>query len=374
MEGQEDQRAARRLAALIDHERDEIERRWLARVREDVAGAPGIELTHLRDGMPEYLAGLAALLVAPRATFERDAREVWAKVAREHGVTRMRIGFDIGQLVHEFVVLRQVIRAVAVDAGVAIDGPESILADILDAAIAAAVQAYVEARDHETKRRQAEYVAFLTHELRNPLGTAMLTASLLRRHVPQETRTLEKLERSHQRLSEMIDGVLLTEKLGAGTVESRPTNVDLGQILDDAVEVARSAAERKGLAFRIASVAGLCVHVDPLLTRTAIQHLAENAVRYAEKRGIDVAVEPRLDDVVIHVRNDCPALTAEEVRTLFEPFERTPTPEAGAGLGLVVARRAIEAQGGSIQAAQAGSSGCHFWITLPRHVVAPHPH
>lgn len=214
MEGQEDQGAARRLAALIDNARDEIERRWLARVREDVARAPGIELTQLRDGMREYLAGLAELLVAPPATFERDAREVWAKVAREHGVTRVRIGFDIRQLVHEFVVLRQVIRAVAVHAGIAIDGPESILADILDAAIAAAVQAYVEARDHDTKRRQAEYVAFLTHELRNPLGTAMLTASLLRRHVPQETGTLEKLERSHQRLSEMIDGVLLTEKLG----------------------------------------------------------------------------------------------------------------------------------------------------------------
>ena len=117
-------------------------------------------------------------------TFEQNAREDWSKVAREHGVTRVRIGFDIGQLVHEFVVLRHVIHAVAAERGLTLTGPTAILADILDAAIAAAVQAYVEARDHETKRTQAEHVAFLTHELRNPLGMATLTVSQLRRSCP----------------------------------------------------------------------------------------------------------------------------------------------------------------------------------------------
>src|SRR5438046_2810665 len=83
-------------------------------------------------------------------------RRVWLKVAREHGVTRVRLGFDIGQLVREFVILRHVIRDVSVARGC---GPEveAVLADVLDAAIGEAVAAYVEARDLEAQRKQAEH-------------------------------------------------------------------------------------------------------------------------------------------------------------------------------------------------------------------------
>src|SRR6478736_2707606 len=53
---------SRRLARAIDQNRDAIERRWLVRVKEDLDRCNGIELTHLRDGMPDYLAGLVRLL------------------------------------------------------------------------------------------------------------------------------------------------------------------------------------------------------------------------------------------------------------------------------------------------------------------------
>jgi hypothetical protein len=100
----------RRLGRLIEAAAPEIERRWLEQVRRDVAEAEGVELTQLRDGIPHYLSAMVSLLKQSKLdVLAGDASAAWADVAREHGITRVRIGFDISQLIHEFVVLRRVI-------------------------------------------------------------------------------------------------------------------------------------------------------------------------------------------------------------------------------------------------------------------------
>jgi signal transduction histidine kinase len=365
----EDSVAGRQLAALIDRNRGDIERRWLARAKKEAAGSA---LSQLRDGLLEYLEGLTSLLAGPSPARAEKVQRVWRKVAREHGITRARVRFDIGQLIHELVLLRHEIQRVGVENGVPMAGPDAILADVLDATIAAAVSTYVEARDMEARRLQAAHVAFLTHELRNPLAIAMLTASLLRRHLPPDERTtLEKLDRSHRRLSEMIDEVLLTEQLTAGEVTVRSTDVDLGEVVDAAVGAARAMAERKGLGFQISGAAGVRVRLDPLLTRAAVQNLAENAARFANSGEVQISVELDADDVLIHFRDECGGLPPQALRSILEPTPRPVGAPAGSGLGLLVARRAIEAQGGSVHAESAGLRTCHFWIRLPRRPSAP---
>src|SRR5688572_26185878 len=99
--------AGQRLGRIIGEHKSEIERRWLERVQRDIVKSSGVELTQLRDGIPDYLAALVDLLHVKRGLeLDRTARSAWEDVAREHGITRVRIGFDIGQLVHEFIVLR----------------------------------------------------------------------------------------------------------------------------------------------------------------------------------------------------------------------------------------------------------------------------
>src|SRR5690606_18427560 len=132
-----------------------------------------VELTQLRDGIPDYLAALGKLLTGGASKLDGDGSAIWSRIAREHGITRVRIGFDIDQLIHEFVVLRHVIRAVATEHGLPAIAAEASLADLIDAAISEAVRAYVGARDHDARRAQAENVGFITHELRNPLSTAV---------------------------------------------------------------------------------------------------------------------------------------------------------------------------------------------------------
>ncbi|MBX3261030.1 MAG: sensor histidine kinase [Labilithrix sp.] len=359
------------LGRVIERQRVDIERRWLERLEREIARAPEVALTHLRDGLPAYLEALAQLLLSNRTARQLSdgsgAEAAWADIAREHGITRVRIGFDITQLIHEFVVLRQVIRDVAEEHGVGDACAEAVLYDLLDAGIRVAVKSYVEARDYDARRRQAEHVGFLAHELRNPLSTAALAVSHLRRQAtPGQGRLLDVLERNLRRLGELIDGVLLTQRLEAGKVTCRPSELALGGVMDAALEGARTMASEKGLAFRASYDPEVRVRVDPDLTRAAVQNVADNAARYTDTGAVEISVDDREDHVVIHVRDTCHGISPEELRTIFEPFERGSTPKPGTGLGLAIARRAVEAQGGAIGAESPGPSGCHFWIRLPK--------
>jgi signal transduction histidine kinase len=287
-------------------------------------------------------------------------------VAREHGVTRVRIGFDITQLVHEFVVLRHVIWD-AVGGPILRDEEQAILADLLDAAISAAVKAYVDARDFQSRRAQAEGVAFVTHELRNPLNAAMAAAAHLRHHAPSDAQVgpLDRLDRAHRRLAELIDSVLLTQQLEAGEAAPNKVDLELRQVMEGALEAARKVAASKRLELRVNYDAAARITVDPMLTLSAVQNLADNAVKYTDTGAVEVSAEIAGAELTIHVRDNCDGLSPQELRTIFEPFKRGNTVKAGTGLGLAIARRAAEAQGGSIQAESSGPSGCHFWMTLP---------
>jgi signal transduction histidine kinase len=360
--------AKERLWQVIENRRDEIEQRWLEQVQRDVVKTPGVELTQLRDGMPDYLVALGKALKAESTGESMGERgeTAWSKVATDHGITRVRIGFDISQLVHEFVVLRRAIYEVAQKYDPGFDTSETPLTDLLDSAISVAVQAYVDARDHEARRAQAANIGFLIHELRQPVSTAMLTSTALRTAaVSEQLPVLDRLDRTLRRLADLIDGVLLTEKLEAGQVQLQPKAITLRQLMEP-VESLKKAAEQKGLQFHATYDPELTVVVDPTLTLSIVRNLIENAVKYTDEGVVDVSVTHTRDEFVLDVRDTCQGLSQEELRTIFEPFKRGSTDKAGTGLGLAIARRAAEAQGGSIHADSQGPSGCHFSVRLPR--------
>jgi signal transduction histidine kinase len=360
---------ARSWADVIESARPEIVARWLERVRSDVArGDQRTQPAQLRDAMDDYLVRLAGAL-RDDASADISGNAAWKEVAREHALTRVRIGFDIDQLVHEFILLRNTIAEVVTEHGVR-PGPgmASRLADLIEAAVAAAVSRYVQARDYQQRRVEAEHVGFITHELRNPLAAATLAAARLTRDIPPDSEqavTGDRLHRSLTRLAELIDKVLLTERLGAGQVAVQPAEVTLGTIMDDALRAARGEAARKGIVFEARYDATLTVRLDVALTVSAVQNLVDNAVKFTDEGIVDLEVDKTADGLEVHVRDTCPGISHEELSMIFEPFTRGTSNKPGSGLGLAIARQAIEAQGGSIDGESELEEGCHFWITLP---------
>ncbi|MDF2696413.1 MAG: histidine kinase [Labilithrix sp.] len=366
--GPEHERGEReRLADLILRCLEKVEKEWLERIK-PIVGDRRLSPSELRDSMPEYLARLADGLRGTDS-IEVGGSASWVGVAREHAETRVHLGFDIDQLVREFIVLRQVLFDLIEEQDVGIDVHQwARVADLIEGAIAAAVKSYVESRDWELRKQEAEHVGFITHELRNPLSTAVLGIDQLRRasaHSAQQDHTLDLIERSLRRLTELIDGILLIEKC-LHSIKPHPSVMTLGQLLENSVGAAKAAAEAKGLRFDAHFDPHLAVEADPELSASAIDNVLQNAVKYTDSGDVRVVAEDHAQDIELHVRDSCPGIPPEDLRTIFEPFRRGHSLKPGTGLGLAIARRAVEAQGGKIQAESGEGGGCHFWLTFPK--------
>jgi signal transduction histidine kinase len=358
------------LADAIVSRMDDIEQRWLARVREEVAARRSdVAPTDLKNAIREYLLGLADALRGEE-TLEEGGTAAWVEVAREHALTRVRLGFDIDQLVREFILLRRVLFEIAREEKlISNDLQSERLVDLIGAAIATSVRSYVESRDAAARRMQAEHIGFLTHELRNPLSAATLAAKRLRNRpdtVAAEQSALDVIDRGLDRMRSLIDGILLTQRMDAHEIDPHPVDLTLDKIVSDATRAADLEAKNKGIAFTAVYDPEIVVHVDPGLTESALQNIVDNAVKFTDHGRVQLIAEARDSDVLLHVYDNCDGVSAEELETIFEPFKRGHQGKAGTGLGLAIARRAIEAQRGQIGVESSGERGCHFWLTLPR--------
>lgn len=354
------------LADVILRRAQEVVDQWLEQVRADAAAAR-VPLTDLQDGIMDYLTRLSELLRGGLA-LDATGASAWADVAREHAITRVRLGFDVTQLFHEIVILRRTTTKALRDEGLLGGEQAERLMDLLDGAISESLKSYIDYRDYTTRRTEAEHIGFLTHELKNPLGAVVMAATQLRAESlsPHQQRLCEIIDRNLDRIRRMIEEALLTERLQVGEVEVRPVDVSLGQLLGDAVEVFRRAANDKQIGFAAVFDPDLMLRADPSLTLSATENLLDNAIKYTDAGAVTLHVEEHTDEVVVHVRDRCAGLSPEELRVIFEPFKRAHTRKPGSGLGLAIARRAIEAQGGTIHAESSAATGCHFWFTLPR--------
>ncbi len=368
---EEEQRLA--LAGVIERRWKEIVARWLVKARAE-AVSTGVGTSDLVDGMAGYLIHLAGALRERTVSSVRLATEAWAQTAQQHALNRVRLGFDVTELVRELVLLRHAVVEIIHEESAPLEAEQvALMADLVDIAIAASISAYVAARDLDTRRDQAEHVGFLTHELRNPLSAATMAVGELRRLLPVELRTgtlLDVAVRNLRRLANRVDDVLLVERLDAGKVEVHKADLVLANLFSDVIDTTRQEAAEKELPFRVDLDPSLRAYVDPRLTVSALECLLDNAVKYSRIRGgpVELLVEERSAEIVVHVRDACPGLTVEEMRVIFEPFRRVATGPTGSGLGLTIARRAIEAQGGVLTGESLPDAGCHFWFVLPNEV------
>ena len=356
------------LADRLSVLREAIERRWLQRVSAQL-NRQAMSETELRDSIPDYLVALVAGL--RKDDGDRLGTDAWAEVARKHALTRLHSGFDIDEVMREFEILRHVIMEVLQEERVAPTAEQgNRINNLIGGAIRAFVKSYVEHRDHESRSLQARHIGFITHELRTPLATAMAAGGQIRKYVAagkDPSRPLELLERNLKRMRDLIDDTLQEQRLEVGDVPYHPEQILLGELMDEATRGAQESAQQKGIELKFSFDPEVLMQVDRKLALSALQNIIENAVKFTDRGEIEVQVrdgEP--GEVVVDVVDECEGLSADEQRTLFEPFNRGHSVREGTGLGLAIARRAVEAHGKKIHVESDGRKGCHFWFALPR--------
>jgi signal transduction histidine kinase len=355
------------LHQMLADNRDEVMHRWNARIRGTLApeAMPTLELAN---HIPVFLDEIVSALRSDSGLSSRGPAPEDSTTAAGHGAQRLRLGFSLDSVVREYGALRDVIVETTRDAGATLTDRElQVLFEVTVTGIADAVTEYTHQRDAELVRQANEHFAFIAHELRNPLSSATMAFDLLKRtgQLPAENRSVGALERGLQRTSELIDQTLQIARVASG-IELRRQVTTLQALFEDVEMGAISEATSKEVEVRSSIDRDGRIAIDTRLVRSALGNLLRNAVKYTSPGSV-VELRGHVDQAssVIEVEDHCGGLEPGKVEEAFAPFVRFDDRQSGFGLGLAIAKQAVDAHGGSIRVQNLPGKGCIFVLELP---------
>ena len=225
----------------------------------------------------------------------------------------------------------------------------------------------------ETDRRKDEFLAMLSHELRNPLAPILHASELLGRGDAALARQArEIIQRQAAHLTRLVDDLLDVSRITRGTVRVERRTIDLEEVLNAAVDTWRHliAQRKQELTVELPKVP---IRLECDFTRLAqvIANLLHNAAKFTPEGGrIAISAEREDGEVVVRVRDTGMGLASEELDRVFDLFAQGPPPldrpEGGLGLGLTLARRLAELHGGTVEARSEGpGKGSEFAVRVP---------
>lgn len=228
----------------------------------------------------------------------------------------------------------------------------------------------------DADRRKDEFLATLSHELRNPLAPITNCIAILRRAAGDpllSERTVATLDRQVRYMVRLVDDLLDVSRITRNALILRKDNVELGAVISLAVEAFEPQAERAQQSLVVEVEPGPVMQVDGDRVRLVqiIGNLVSNACRYSDP-GTPITVSAWRDGkwAVVTVADKGLGIAADKLERIFEPFtqlqpalERS---QGGLGIGLHLARRLAVLHGGSLQAYSRGEGeGSQFELRLP---------
>jgi PAS domain S-box-containing protein len=232
-----------------------------------------------------------------------------------------------------------------------------------------------EALLRESDRRKDEFLAVLSHELRNPLAPIRNGVSVLSRAPagsPSWQRALEIIHRQSDQLTRLVDDLLDITRINRGKIRLQLARLDLVDVARRCVEDLRDDFQRRGVALTfLPPDAPIWVHGDAIRLSQTLGNLLQNAAKFTPAGG-----RAKLD---IRAHDDCVSLSVTDtgvgidptlLTQLFEPFMQGDAgldrSRGGLGLGLALVRSLVEMHGGHVQADSEGpGKGSCFTVTLP---------
>jgi signal transduction histidine kinase len=227
---------------------------------------------------------------------------------------------------------------------------------------------------------QMDFVAGISHELRTPLTVIHTAAYNLRGKLAANPAQVERygilIQQESGRLKLLVEQVLRFSGATAGRVIQNPEPLSVPDLLDETLESVKAVFQEAGCALETHLDPDLpLVMGDPMALKQALQNLLHNAAKYGAGESHWVGVSASRTGghgkpaVEIHVADRGPGIPADEQPHIFDPFFRgrraLQDQIHGTGLGLNLAKKIVEAHGGSIQVKSAATKGAEFIVRLP---------
>jgi signal transduction histidine kinase len=363
----------------------------IARCRSKVAQRPVPEATHeeLEYGIPLFLEQLIATLrlersADPMLSLEISGASGGGKAALSeigasaalHGRELLQRGFTVDQVVHDYGDLCQAITDLAFERKESIDVDEfRTLNRCLDNAIADAVTEFNCQRDTVVADRQTQALnirlGILSHELRSHLNSATLALYAIKSgDIGLKGATGAILDRSLVEMAKLIDLSLSEVRMTAG-LESLHHLFSLSDFIAEIKLSASLQARLRKCSFIVSAVdAHLALDADRDLLLSAVGNLLQNAFKFTRPdTEVTLNAYGSGDRILIEVKDNCGGLTPGDAEKMFEPFSQRNEDKSGVGLGLSIAKRGVEANGGILSVRDLPGIGCVFTIDLLRHAI-----
>ena len=230
----------------------------------------------------------------------------------------------------------------------------------------------------EANRLKDEFLAIMSHELRNPLNVILGYAELLLRMDEIKSashlhRMADAVKRNAVAQSKLIRDLLDLSRLRSGKLELNRETVSPVASIENAIETVRMDAEAKGVEIKVEAPDDvLFVKADPVRLEQIIWNLLNNSVKFTPNGGrITVRLQEEHSHIVLTVTDNGQGIDSSFLPHIFEIFRQadagTNRAQSGMGIGLAVVQQLVELHGGSVSAHSEGiGKGATFMIRLPR--------
>ena len=242
-------------------------------------------------------------------------------------------------------------------------------------------QRQYQARDLLYQLEQADeqkdlFLATLSHELRTPLNSILGWIQILRtKKLKQDEaeHAIEVIERNAKGQAEMISDILFVSRIITGKLEIKHEPVDIGEVVSDAVEIIRPAADARSLNLSVhfANYDPAPIEGDAERLQQVVLNLLTNALKFTPEGGeINVDIARSGSNVSVSVRDNGQGISPQFLPYVFERFRQgdstTTRRIGGLGLGLAIVRHLVELHGGEVRVDSEGKGrGSTFTFTLP---------
>jgi len=230
-------------------------------------------------------------------------------------------------------------------------------------------------RLRELEGARQEFVANVSHELRTPLSLIKGAAETLLDGTKSDPAALDRLlqiiDRHADRLTLLIDDLLLLAKLDSGRLvlhlQPTPLRAAAQEVFDDLAKRARAREVR----LENAIPDGLVASADTDRLRQVLSNLVDNGIKYGRPGGVLTVTAAALvgGRIEVCVRDDGPGIPREALARVFERFYRVDKArsreQGGTGLGLAIVKHAVQAHGGEVRVESEPGEGAAFYFTLP---------
>jgi PAS domain S-box-containing protein len=224
-------------------------------------------------------------------------------------------------------------------------------------------------------RRKDEFLAMLSHELRNPLSPILNAVHLLRLkgdEDPMQREARNVIERQVGQLSRLVDDLLEVSRMTGGKIRILVSSVDLRGVVGRAVESVRPLLDRHRHTLSVTMPSEpLMMDADPTRLEQVIVNLLNNAAKYTHDEGlIDLKVTRDGESATIRIRDNGVGLAPELVPIIFDLFTQADRSldrsQGGLGIGLALVQRLVELHHGTVEAHSEGvGRGSEFVVRLP---------